>query len=257
MNNEISYNCMRDWFGLCGCRKLSVVLLKSPLINFLTMLKLFSRLDPCPTACNMLQMTPCPHPLKPVCTWLWIEAKCMRYFYPESMISLDLSWCRLLAKAIACTWPVGAGGVGTQPQALSEGWNEGGIGMQRCLCVLLLWNQEAENRGRGGAVVDGRIPLRPSLLVLPRRWASREDESARKAGCEREKEKLKRKHNYSDSEQLTTQNLLPVWQIRYFLVWCRLHQILMMLHFSSGQLYILSNKSVLVCCWLGHWKDIA
>lgn len=40
---------------------------------------------------------------------LWIAAKCASYFYPESMVSLDLSRCRSLAEAIACTWPVGPG----------------------------------------------------------------------------------------------------------------------------------------------------
>lgn len=71
-------------------------------------LKMFSRVQILGT---VIQLLP---PQSQFALWLWLAAKCVRYFYPESVISLDLSWCRSLAEVIACTWPAGTGGVGTQ-----------------------------------------------------------------------------------------------------------------------------------------------
>lgn len=187
-------------------RMMAFLVLKLPFIHFFALqivsdVFVFKSSNPCPTASNMLQRSP---PCQ-FAHWLWIEAKCVRYFYPESMISLDLSWCGLLAKAIACTWPVCAGGVGTQPWVLREGWREGGRRGR--------WRQGVGGRVRGGgAVVDGRIPLR---VHENKRggwmWVRQERKQIRK--WEREEEELKGKHNYSDSEQLATENLLPVWRI--------------------------------------------
>lgn len=112
----------------------------------------------------------------------------MRYFYTESMISLELCRCGLLAKAIAYSWPVGAGGVGTQPWVPREGWRK--IGRDVCLCACSYstvqegggtWWKGVGGRGEGGGrgMVDARI-----LLAMPRkRFCVGGWECVRTRGC--------------------------------------------------------------------------
>lgn len=149
------------------------------------------------------------------------------------MILLDLSRCRLLVRAIACSWPVGACGVGrnTGCRDRRDGLREEEEWRDIRVCVLVCffffyserrrgrWRQGVGGRGGGGAV-DTWTPLRPSLPALSRRRLEREEESALKQEgwthvseeserkqirkYERETGELTRKHDYSHLEQLAT-----------------------------------------------------
>lgn len=143
---QIHYQCACDRCSACGsARTLVVLVLKSSCIHFW-----LCRLDLMCLSCiqEFKSLPNSKPPWSQFALWLWIAAKCVRYFYPESVISLDLSRCGLLAKAITCSWPGGAGGVGTQPWVQREGWRRRGRGTERCVAfvpaLILLWKKERD-----------------------------------------------------------------------------------------------------------------